>query len=120
MTVWETLARYWQDIAAWTGVIGVTVIFYSAEFSAGTVDFSGARFDRGQVGFAGAVFSGGQVSFTTAVFSGGPVNFGGAVHCFAIPTAHGQDSPNCAFNEKASKRGMQMMHNFFDEAFAAK
>ena len=48
------------------------------------------------------------------------VNFGGAVHCFAIPTAHGQDSPNCAFNEKASKRGFQMMHYFFDEAFAAK
>ena len=48
------------------------------------------------------------------------VNFGGAVHCFAIPTAHGQDNPNCVYNEKASKRGFVMMHNFFDEAFAAK
>ena len=48
------------------------------------------------------------------------VNFGGTVHCFMIPTAHGQDSPNCVYNEKSAKRGMQMMHNFFDEAFAAK
>jgi dienelactone hydrolase len=48
------------------------------------------------------------------------VNFGGTVHCFMIPTAHGQDNPNCVYNEKSAKRGMLMMHNFFDEAFAAK
>jgi dienelactone hydrolase len=48
------------------------------------------------------------------------VNFGGAVHCFAIPTAHGGDGANCNYNEKAAKRGYVMMHNFFDEAFAAK
>jgi len=48
------------------------------------------------------------------------VNFGGAVHCFAIPTAHGGDGSNCNYNEKVAKRGYTMMHNFFDEAFAAK
>jgi len=48
------------------------------------------------------------------------VNFGGAVHCFAIPTAHGGDGANCNYNERAAKRGYVMMHNFFDEAFATK
>ncbi|HEY2394753.1 MAG TPA: dienelactone hydrolase family protein [Rudaea sp.] len=48
------------------------------------------------------------------------VNFGGAVHCFAIPTAHGGDGANCNYNEKAAKRGYVMMHNFFDEVFGAK
>jgi dienelactone hydrolase len=48
------------------------------------------------------------------------VNFSGTVHCFAIPTAHGGDGANCNYNEKSAKRGYVMMHNFFDEAFAAK
>jgi dienelactone hydrolase len=47
------------------------------------------------------------------------VNFGGTVHCFAIPTAHGGDGANCNYNEKSAKRGHVMMHNFFDETFAA-
>jgi len=47
------------------------------------------------------------------------VSFGGTVHCFAIPTAHGGDGANCNYNEKSAKRGYAMMHNFFDEVFAA-
>jgi dienelactone hydrolase len=47
------------------------------------------------------------------------VNFGGAVHCFAIPAAKG-DVPGCQYNERAAKRGFALMHNFLDEAFAAK
>ncbi|AVP99714.1 dienelactone hydrolase [Ahniella affigens] len=43
------------------------------------------------------------------------VNFGGAVHCFAEPDAN---SPGCLYNERAAKRGFQMMNNFFDDAFA--
>jgi dienelactone hydrolase len=45
--------------------------------------------------------------------------FGGAVHCFAIPTAHGE-VPGCEYNERAAKRGFAQMHNFLDEAFAGK
>ncbi|HKE47389.1 MAG TPA: dienelactone hydrolase family protein [Rhodanobacteraceae bacterium] len=44
--------------------------------------------------------------------------FGGAVHCFAIPTAD-NSVPGCLYNERASKRGLKQMHLFFDEAFAA-
>jgi dienelactone hydrolase len=44
------------------------------------------------------------------------LNFGGAVHCFAIPTAKG-DVPGCQYNERAAKRGFAQMHSFFDEAF---
>jgi dienelactone hydrolase len=47
------------------------------------------------------------------------VSFGGAVHCFAIPTAH-DEVPGCKYNEHAAKRGYAMMHDFFDEVFAAK
>ena len=43
--------------------------------------------------------------------------FGGAVHCFAIPTAD-NSVPGCLYNERASRRGMAQMHLFFDEAFA--
>ena len=44
--------------------------------------------------------------------------FGGAVHCFAIPTAD-NSVPGCLYNERASKRGLADMHMFFNEAFAA-
>ena len=47
------------------------------------------------------------------------VAFGGAVHCFAIPSAHGE-VPGCQYNERAARRGMALMHSFLDEAFAAK
>ena len=47
------------------------------------------------------------------------VAFGGAVHCFAIPTAHGE-VPGCAYNERAARRGTALMHSFLDEAFSAK
>ena len=45
------------------------------------------------------------------------VSFGGAVHCFAIPDAHGQ-VPGCEYNERASKRGFAMMRDFLNETFA--
>ena len=45
------------------------------------------------------------------------LEFGGAVHCFAIPTADGS-VPGCLYNERAAKRGVRQMHLFFDEAFA--
>jgi dienelactone hydrolase len=44
--------------------------------------------------------------------------FGGAVHCFAIPTADGS-VPGCKYDARAAKRGFAQMHLFFDEAFAA-
>jgi len=46
------------------------------------------------------------------------LEFGGAVHCFAIPTAD-NSVPGCLYNERAAKRGQKQMHLFFDEAFAA-
>ena len=47
------------------------------------------------------------------------VAFGGAVHCFAIPTAKGE-VPGCEYNERAAKRGFALMHSFLDEAFAGR
>jgi dienelactone hydrolase len=47
------------------------------------------------------------------------LSFGGAVHCFAIPTAKGE-VPGCKYDERAAKRAFALMHSFFDEAFAAK
>ena len=47
------------------------------------------------------------------------LSFGGAVHCFAIPTAD-NSVPGCRYNPKAAKRAFALMHSFFDEAFAAK
>jgi len=47
------------------------------------------------------------------------LEFGGAVHCFAIPTAKGE-VPGCEYNERAAKRGYALMHSFLDEAFATK
>jgi dienelactone hydrolase len=46
------------------------------------------------------------------------VSFGGAVHCFAEPD---ETTPGgCLYNEKAYRRSMKMMHNFFAEVFAKK
>ena len=47
------------------------------------------------------------------------LEFGGAVHCFAIPSAD-NSVPGCLYNERAAKRGEKQMHLFFDEAFAAR
>ncbi len=47
------------------------------------------------------------------------LSFGGAVHCFAIPTAKGE-VPGCKYDERTSKRAFALMHSFFDEAFSAK
>ena len=46
------------------------------------------------------------------------VNFGGAVHCFAIPSAKG-DVPGCQYNERAAKRAYALMHGFLSEVFAS-
>jgi dienelactone hydrolase len=43
--------------------------------------------------------------------------FGGAVHCFAIPTAD-NSVPGCLYNERAAKRGFAQMHQFLAEVFA--
>ena len=42
------------------------------------------------------------------------VNFGGAVHCFAEPSA---DSEGCRYEPVAAKRAYEMMGDFFDEKF---
>lgn len=47
------------------------------------------------------------------------LSYGGAVHCFAIPTAHGQ-VPGCQYDERTAKRAFAQMHAFFAETFAAK
>ena len=47
------------------------------------------------------------------------LEFGGAVHCFAIPSADGS-VPGCQYNERAAKRGFAQMRMFFDEVFAAR
>jgi dienelactone hydrolase len=46
------------------------------------------------------------------------VSFGGAVHCFAIPTAKGE-VPGCQYNERAAKRGYALMHSFLAETFGS-
>jgi len=45
------------------------------------------------------------------------VNYGGAVHCFAIPTADGS-MKGCKYDAKVAHRAFALMHSFFDEAFA--
>lgn len=45
------------------------------------------------------------------------VNYGGAVHCFAIPTADGS-MKGCQYDAKVAKRAFALMHSFFAEAFA--
>jgi dienelactone hydrolase len=47
------------------------------------------------------------------------VSFGGAVHCFAIPTAHAPGT-NCNYDPEAARRGYRMMHDFFDEVFGVR
>ena len=45
------------------------------------------------------------------------VNFGGAVHCFTQPESN--SPPNCVYNERAAKRAMRMMRDFFKERFGS-
>lgn len=45
------------------------------------------------------------------------VSYGGAVHCFAIPTADGA-VPGCKYDALVAKRALAQMHAFFAEAFA--
>ena len=47
------------------------------------------------------------------------VNYGGAVHCFAIPTAD-NSVKGCNYDAKVAHRAFALMHSFFDEAFARK
>ncbi|MGH8213967.1 MAG: dienelactone hydrolase family protein [Rhodanobacteraceae bacterium] len=46
------------------------------------------------------------------------VVFGHTVHCFAEPSAH--SPPGCVYNPKAAKRAFKLMHDWLDEAFAAR
>ena len=46
------------------------------------------------------------------------LSYGGAVHCFAIPTADGK-VPGCKYDERTAKRAYAQMHEFFGEVFAA-
>jgi dienelactone hydrolase len=47
------------------------------------------------------------------------VSYGGAVHCFAIPTADGA-TPGCKYDPLVARRALAQMHAFFAEVFAAK
>lgn len=47
------------------------------------------------------------------------LSYGGAVHCFAIPTADGS-VPGCKYDAPVAKRAFAQMHAFFSETFAAK
>lgn len=47
------------------------------------------------------------------------VIYGGAVHCFALPTADGS-VPGCKYDAPVAKRALAQMHLFFDEVFATK
>lgn len=44
------------------------------------------------------------------------VNYGGAVHCFAIPTAT-HSGAGCQYNPKVARRAYALMHAFFAEVF---
>jgi dienelactone hydrolase len=46
------------------------------------------------------------------------VDFSGAVHCFALESAH--SPPGCVYDPRAAKRAFVMMDDFFRERFAAK
>jgi dienelactone hydrolase len=46
------------------------------------------------------------------------VNYGGAVHCFAIPTAD-NSVKGCNYDAKVAHRAFALMHSFFAEAFSA-
>ena len=45
------------------------------------------------------------------------MDYGGAVHCFAIPTADGS-MPGCKYDAAVARRAYAQMHLFFDETFA--
>jgi dienelactone hydrolase len=45
--------------------------------------------------------------------------YGGAVHCFAIPSADGS-IPGCKYDPPVAKRAFAQMHLFFHEVFAAR
>ena len=45
------------------------------------------------------------------------LSYGGAVHCFAIPSANGA-VPGCKYDPLVARRAFAQMHRFFDEAFA--
>ncbi|MBW3550831.1 MAG: dienelactone hydrolase family protein [Proteobacteria bacterium] len=47
------------------------------------------------------------------------VNFGGAVHCFAEPSAGDDPESNCRYDARAAERAYRMMDGFFRERFAA-
>lgn len=48
------------------------------------------------------------------------VNFSGARHCFTQPEdANADPASNCRYDERASNRAFEMMHDFFRERFAA-
>ncbi|MBS0556694.1 MAG: dienelactone hydrolase family protein [Proteobacteria bacterium] len=47
------------------------------------------------------------------------VNYGGAVHCFAIPSADGS-MHGCKYDAKVAHRAFALMHSFFGEAFGGK
>ncbi len=47
------------------------------------------------------------------------LSFGGAVHCFAIPTADGS-VPGCKYDPKVARRAFAQMHRFFDEVFSTR
>lgn len=47
------------------------------------------------------------------------LSYGGAVHCFAIPTADGA-VPGCKYDPLVAKRAFAQMHLFFDEVFASR
>jgi dienelactone hydrolase len=46
------------------------------------------------------------------------LSYGGAVHCFAIPSADGK-IPGCKYDARTAKRAFAQMHQFFSETFAA-
>jgi dienelactone hydrolase len=43
-------------------------------------------------------------------------SYGGAVHCFAIPTADGSN-PGCRYDPEVARRAFERMHRFFAAAF---
>lgn len=45
------------------------------------------------------------------------LSYGGAVHCFAIPSADGA-IPGCKYDERTARRAFAQMRTFFAEAFA--
>ncbi|WP_037062052.1 dienelactone hydrolase family protein [Pseudoxanthomonas suwonensis] len=45
------------------------------------------------------------------------VDFGGAVHCFAEPSAGNDPASNCRYDERAARRAYRMLEDFFQEQF---